>query len=31
LSSTGGFGSNELADHFGTPARERAPVATGGQ
>jgi arylsulfatase A-like enzyme len=26
LSSTGGFGANELADHFGTPARERPPL-----
>ena len=25
-SSTGGFGANELADHFGTPARERPPL-----
>ena len=25
MSSTGGFGSNELADHMGAPARERAP------
>ncbi len=26
MSSTGGFGSNELADHMGAPARERAPL-----
>ncbi len=26
LSATGGFGANELADHFGAPARERAPL-----
>jgi arylsulfatase A-like enzyme len=26
LSSTGGFGSNELADHMGAPARQRAPL-----
>jgi len=26
LSSTGGFGANELADHFGTPTRERPPL-----
>jgi arylsulfatase A-like enzyme len=25
-SSTGGFGANELADHFGTPPRERPPL-----
>jgi arylsulfatase A-like enzyme len=26
MSSTGGFGSNELADHMGAPARQRAPL-----
>ena len=26
MSSTGGFGGNELADHMGAPARERAPL-----
>jgi arylsulfatase A-like enzyme len=26
MSSTGGFGANELADHMGAPARERAPL-----
>jgi arylsulfatase A-like enzyme len=26
MSSTGGFGGNELADHMGAPARQRAPL-----
>jgi arylsulfatase A-like enzyme len=29
MSSTGGFGSNELADHMGAPPRLRAPASTG--
>jgi arylsulfatase A-like enzyme len=31
LSSTGGFGGNELADHVGAPPRVRAPLGTSGR